>query len=45
MGIFERAKSLGASVGTTATAFGSNVAQTVQRGVDAGRAGTNASGE
>ncbi|MFI9203184.1 hypothetical protein [Streptomyces sp. NPDC053048] len=45
MGIFERAKSLGGSVGSAATAFGSNVAQAVQRGVDAGRAGTNASGD
>ncbi|MBB4889705.1 hypothetical protein WEB32_33750 [Streptomyces netropsis] len=45
MGIFDRARSLGDSVGTAATAFGSNIAQAVQRGADAGRAGTNASGD
>ncbi len=45
MGIFERVKNLGDSVGTAATAFGKDVAHAVQRGVDAGRAGTNASGD
>ncbi|MFI9237251.1 hypothetical protein [Streptomyces cinnamoneus] len=45
MGIFDRVKTLGDSVGTAATSFGRDVAQAVQRGADAGRAGTNASGD
>ncbi|MFI1970507.1 hypothetical protein [Streptomyces cinnamoneus] len=45
MGIFERVKSLGDSVSTTATALGKDVAHAVQRGVDAGRNGTSASGD
>ncbi|MFF5126777.1 hypothetical protein ACFY41_07515 [Streptomyces syringium] len=45
MGIFDRARSLGDSVGTAATSFGRDIAQAVQRGADAGRAGTNASGD
>ncbi|MEV5240736.1 hypothetical protein AB0K89_16785 [Streptomyces cinnamoneus] len=45
MGIFERVKTLGDAVGTAATTLGKDVAQAVQRGVDAGRAGTNASGD
>ncbi|MCQ8770384.1 hypothetical protein [Streptomyces telluris] len=45
MGILNRVKNLGDQVGTAATSFGKDVAHAVQRGVDAGRAGTNASGD
>ncbi|MGW2597437.1 hypothetical protein [Streptomyces klenkii] len=45
MGILNRVKNLGDQVGSAATAFGTDVANAVQRGVDAGRTGTNASGD
>ncbi|MFF7726888.1 hypothetical protein [Streptomyces sp. NPDC008001] len=44
MGILHRVKNLGDTVSTAATVFGKDVAQAVQRGADAGRAGTSATG-
>ncbi|MEV4743260.1 hypothetical protein [Streptomyces sp. NPDC049555] len=45
MGALGKVRSLGGTVGAAATALGKGIAETVQRGVDTGRATTTASGD